>query len=89
MREITPRRRAAVTVGEGEALVAVPVDEDGRETTLYFVDDVAADAALGDDGVREALGAIGGWRHLDWEQAVDELDRIRHASRPTPPIEPL
>jgi len=65
------------------------LDEDGRETTLYFVDEVAADAALGDDGVREALGAIGGWSHLDWEQAVDALDRMRHASWPTPPIEPL
>lgn len=89
MREVTPRWRAAATIGEGEALVAVPLDEDGRETTLYFVDEVAADAALGDDGVREALGAIGGWSHLDWEQAVDALDRMRHASWPTPPIEPL
>lgn len=29
----------------------------------------------------------GAWRDLAWDDEVEALDRIRHASRPTPPIE--
>jgi hypothetical protein len=33
------------------------------------------------------LAVIGAWSDLDWEEFSSELDRIRHASRPTPPID--
>lgn len=39
------------------------------------------------DAVQKALGLDGAWSDLDWEEALDELDRIRHESKPTPPIE--
>jgi hypothetical protein len=29
----------------------------------------------------------GAWADLGWEEALDELDRIRHESQPTPPID--
>ena len=34
-----------------------------------------------------ALAVIGAWSDLDWEETAAELDRIRHESTPTPPIE--
>jgi hypothetical protein len=36
------------------------------------------------------LRLIGAWQHVDAKDGPDmlnELDRIRHASRPTPPLE--
>jgi hypothetical protein len=71
-------------VGRKQMLFAVPVDEDGHETVRFFTENVESLAA--DDGVRQALSVIGAWSDLDWEQAFEELDRIRHESRPTPPI---
>jgi type I restriction enzyme, R subunit len=38
-------------------------------------------------GVQEALALAGAWRDLDWDEAERKLDRIRHESEPTPPIE--
>ena len=37
--------------------------------------------------VQRALSAIGAWSHLDFDEMLDELDRIRHESKPTPPID--
>jgi hypothetical protein len=80
---------ASLTVLPDQPLIGVPAEEEGREVTRYFTDEAAADAALEDEGVQQALSVIGAWSHLDWDQAVQELDRIRHESTPTPPIEPL
>jgi len=33
-----------------------------------------------------ALSVIGAWSDLDWGELADSLDRIRHASWPTPPM---
>lgn len=40
-----------------------------------------------DENLQAALAVIGAWSDLDWEEFSAELDRIRHASRPTPPID--
>jgi uncharacterized protein (DUF433 family) len=36
--------------------------------------------------VAEALSLIGAWSDLDWDETIAALDRIRHESKPTPPI---
>jgi hypothetical protein len=36
--------------------------------------------------VQDALSLAGAWSHLDWDDMVEMLDRIRHESKPTPPI---
>ena len=71
-----------------QPLIAIPVDEDGEELTYYFVDEATMDAVL-PRRTQEALEAIGTWSHLDWDEMVEALDRIRHESKPTPPIEDL
>jgi hypothetical protein len=72
-----------------QSLVAVPVTEDGEEVTYYFDNEEAADSATGDAALQAALAAIGSWSDLDWNETVEALDRIRHESLPTPPIEAL
>jgi hypothetical protein len=54
----------------------------------YFAGDGDAAPAPGADAtLAAALAVIGAWSDLDWEEFSGELDRIRHASPPTPPIE--
>ena len=36
---------------------------------------------------RSALDLIGAWRDIPWDEMEAELDRIRHESPPTPPID--
>ena len=71
-----------------QPLIAIPMEEDGEEVTYYFVDEQEANAfvaKLGSD-VRSLIGA---WSDLDWEETADALDRIRHGSKPSPPIDDL
>ena len=42
---------------------------------------------MADQEVHDALRLAGAWSHLDWEEMVEALDRMRHESKPTPPIE--
>jgi hypothetical protein len=37
--------------------------------------------------IEETLALAGSWSDLDWDEMEHELDRIRHQSKPTPPIE--
>ena len=79
--------RRFLIVRNDEELMAIPMEVDGEEVTCYLVDDEAEDAAF-PNATRAALAAIGSCSDLDWETWAEELDRIRHQSTPTPPIEP-
>jgi hypothetical protein len=83
-RESTPT--SLVTQGSGP-LIAVFAEEDGEDSVRYFIEEPAADAATTDAVIEAALATIGAWSDLDWDELADDLDRIRHESRPTPPIE--
>ena len=37
--------------------------------------------------VQETLALAGAWKDLPSDQMEEELDRIRHSSKPTPPLE--
>jgi hypothetical protein len=65
------------------------MDGAGGEEMRYFTDDSAADTLAQGQGIEQALGVIGAWSDLDWDHAADELDRLRHASPPTPPIDAI
>ena len=79
--------RPDLIVGGKTMLFGVPVDENGHEAVRFFVEETDAPVDVDDEEIQQALSVIGAWRDLDWEQALDELDRIRHESRPTPPID--
>ena len=68
-------------------MIGIPFEEKGQEVVRYFTDEKAADAAVPHRITEDALRVIGAWSDLDWEEMVEALDRIRHESKPTPPIE--
>ena len=80
----------SITVRDDQPLIGVFVHENGREVVRYFTDEQEADAALGHTSVQKALGLAGAWKDLaDWAEVEEELERIRHQSQPTPPIDEL
>lgn len=85
------RKRAPreLIVRADETVFMVPFEKDGVQYTRYFIDD--GDSEEMDDGsdaeLEEMMSLFGAWSDLDWDEMADELDRIRHESKPTPPIE--
>ena len=77
----------SLLVRSNQPLIGIPFEENGQEVVRYFTDEAAADAVISQSATQAALGVIGAWSDLDWDEAVEELDRIRHESKPTPPIE--
>ena len=51
----------SLVVERGQGLIGVPVKENGREITRYFVDEGDADAATSESAIRDALSVIGAW----------------------------
>ena len=83
--EREPVDRRSLIVPSDQPLVGVMADEGGRQVVRYFADDQATPGT--DETLRAARAVIGAWEGLeDWDEVVEELDRIRHESTPTPPI---
>lgn len=78
--------RRELVVRAGEPLIGIPDEIDGADVTRYVASDEDADAAMSEDSLRDALSLAGAWSHLDWEETLGELERIRRESTPTPPI---
>jgi hypothetical protein len=72
-----------------QPLIGVPTGEGADEGVRYFTSEAEADRFLSrnQENVKIALSAIGGWSDLDFDEMLDSLDRIRHQSKPTPPID--
>lgn len=79
---------AMLRIAPDKPIVGVIVEENGKEVAHYFSDLRAAREAL-DKNVQDALSLAGAWADMDWEETLEALDRIRHESKPTPPIEDL
>ncbi len=84
-----PVRATYLEAEMDQPLIAILFEKDGRQVVRYFTSEEEADAATADDGIQLALSAIGAWSDLDWDEMEAALDRIRHESRPTPPITDL
>ncbi len=84
-----PRGQAAayLVARDDQPLIAIPMTEDGQAVTYYFTDEAAAAAVLSQQVIQAALDTAGAFSDLDWEETLAELDRIRHESKPTPPID--
>jgi hypothetical protein len=63
----------------------------GSRTQPVTNDDPLMQLASSDrSGIQRALSAIGAWEHVDAEDGpdmLDELDRLRHETKPTPPFD--
>lgn len=77
-----------LVVERGEAVVAVPFIENGREMVRYSVvtqpEPVPTDEIP--ESVRVALSLAGAWSDLDDDEMDGALWHIRHDSVPTPPM---
>jgi hypothetical protein len=69
-------------------LIGVISSENDQEVVTYFTDEDETDQMVTSSCITRALSLAGAWKDLgSWEDAQAELDRIRHESRPTPPLE--
>ena len=83
------KKAASLTVPSDRPLIGILVEEENQEVTRYFMDDAGTDAAVAAEAAARARALAGAWSDLNWEEMVDELDRIRHDTPPTPPIDEL
>ena len=75
------------TLSGSQPLIGIPFEENGKKVVRYFSEETQADKAVSDDATQTALHLAGAWSDLSWEEMETELDRIRHESKPTPPLE--
>ncbi len=80
------RQSASLVVSSDQPLIGIWHIENGRETVQYYCREEDAEEAISSETAREALALAGAWSDLDWSDLEEGLDRIRHESRPTPPI---
>ena len=80
-------RTISLLVRPDQPLIGVIGYEGDQEVVRYFADEQDADSQATPAGIQRALSLAGAWSDLDWEATSQALDRIRHESVPTPPIE--
>ena len=80
-------RQPSFTIASNQPLIGIPFRENGKEVIRYFSEEEVADKAVSEDATKKALSLAGAWSDLDWNDMEKALDRIRHESKPTPPIE--
>lgn len=84
-----PEQPTSFVVRSDQPLIGLIIDEGGEELVRYLTSEDEADRAADGADVERALRLAGAWSDLDWDEAERELDRIRHESKPTPPITDL
>jgi hypothetical protein len=89
MNELHPREPSSIRVGANQPLIGVIEQENGREVVRYFTDERELDQHSRQHSIQRALNLAVAWNDLDWDEMEQALDRIRHESTPTPPIEEL
>ncbi len=75
-----------------QPLIGIPARESADEVVRYFSSEDEADHSRAADqaSIQRALALAGAWQELDTEDGpdpLDELDQMRHQSRPTPPLD--
>jgi hypothetical protein len=76
----------SVQADPGQPLIGIITEEQGIEVVRYFTKEADADQVLVEDTTQGALALAGVWSDLAWDELEQALDRIRHESRPTPPL---
>lgn len=87
MAEQRHRQEQNLLVQSNQPLIGIPFEENGQEAVRYFTKEEEADRAVPVKEIQDAISLAGVWSDLDWDEMVEALDRNRHESKPTPPIE--
>jgi hypothetical protein len=83
-----PTHHPHITVRRSQPLIGVLVaGERDEDVVTYFTDEDEADRTVTDAAVQAALALAGAWSDVPWNEIEAGLDRIRHESEPTPPLE--
>jgi hypothetical protein len=75
-------------VSSKQPLLAIPFEHKGQVVVRYFTSEQEARAAV-PNTVKRAIALAGAWSKLDSDEVLVELDEIRHAGKPTPPVDDL
>jgi hypothetical protein len=80
---------SSLIVRGDQPLLGVPVGGGDQPDVEYFTDEQESDEASPTRraDIRRALQLAGAWADMAWDGVLDELDRIRHESEPTPPLD--
>jgi hypothetical protein len=88
MAERQPIHGTYLRVINDQPLISVSVSENGQDVTYYFADEAEAEAFVSrQEIIRAALDTAGAFGDLDWEETLEALHRLRHESKPTPPVD--
>lgn len=85
--EQEPIQHPQLIVHGDQPLIGVLTLEQDPEAVTYFTDEDAADQTVTDAAVEDALSMAGAWSDVSWDEIEAGLDRIRHESEPTAPLE--
>jgi hypothetical protein len=77
----------SLIASHGAPLIGLVGTVDGRSVVRYFVSEEEAEASISDEDIRRAFETFGAWDDLDADEVLKELERMRHESPPTPPLE--
>ena len=72
---------------EVEATKKPRIHKRHKKTIAILMPMEPAPTAKKQQAIEETLALAGAWGDLDWNEVEAELDRIRHSSKPTPPLE--
>lgn len=88
MADVPARAEEPLITRGRQPLIGVPIGEGPEDVVRYFTSEEEADLAMARDqsGVQRALSAFGSWSDLNFDDMLDALDRVRHQSKPTPPL---
>lgn len=78
MRRSHPERISSLLAERDEAVLAIPLIEDGREVVEYSADTETTPPPRLPGSVQDALDLAGVWSELDWNETGEVLERIRH-----------
>jgi len=87
MTEQRANRSVALIVRPDQPLIGIPGRDGDHDVIRYFTSEEEMEVQATPTGIQKALSLAGAWRDLDWDEMEKALDRIRHESVPTPPIE--
>jgi hypothetical protein len=60
--------------------------ENSHDVALLTPVDTERKQQTNRQAIEEILALAGSWKDLDSDDMLEQLDRIRHASKPTPPL---
>ena len=75
-----------VQIVEEVAATKTPRELTRNNTIVAVLTPVETEKQKNHKAIEETLALAGSWKELDFDDMIEQLDRIRHESKPTPPL---